>query len=145
MQLRFIDANVFLRHLLADDPTKAPRARALLLRLEKGTEKATTSPLVLFEVIFTLHRSYGVAKHRVAGYVSEFLNLRGLQVPDKQLWRDALTTWVTYAIDFTDAYNVATMRSTGISEMYAWDRGYDTVLDIRRIEPPEPEEEKEAA
>jgi predicted nucleic acid-binding protein len=45
--------------------------------------------------------------------------------------------WLEYPIDFTDAYYVACMRSAGISEIYAWDRGYSHVKDINRIEPNE--------
>ena len=65
---RFLDANVLLRFFTgAADPIienqqKAERARALLERVEQGIEKVIVSHLVLFEVIFSLDRSYKVPK-----------------------------------------------------------------------------------
>jgi uncharacterized protein len=140
MALRFIDANIILRSLTQSDPAQAAASRSLLLRVETGEEKVTTSPLVLFEVVFTLHspRSYNEPKERIVELVSPLIELRGLQIPNKQLWFDAFSVWLEYQIDFTDAYNVAVMRSAGIKEIYAWDKGYDHVPNVRRIEPSEP-------
>jgi predicted nucleic acid-binding protein len=142
MTPRFIDTNVFLRFALRDDEAKAQRTRLLLARFEQGSEKAVTSPLVLFELVFTLHRTYKQPKKRVVGFVTAMLELRGLQViGGKQPWHDAFRVWLQYAIDFTDAYNVAAMQSHDTYEIYAWDSGYDEVLGIQRIEPEETEEE----
>jgi predicted nucleic acid-binding protein len=137
MALRFVDTNIFLRLLTKSDPQQASDARALLLRVESGEEKVTTSPLVLFEVIFTLGspRSYNEPKERIVALVSPLVELRGLQIPNKQLWYDTFAVWLKYPIDFADAFNVGYMRSLGISEIYAWDRGYDNVDDIKRLEP----------
>ena len=72
MAVRFIDTNVILQALTATNPDQAAAARALLFRVEAGSERVTTSPLVLFEVIFTLHspRSYNHPKERVIELVS---------------------------------------------------------------------------
>ncbi len=60
MPRRFVDTNLFVRFLTTAEPTHAAAARDLFHRIGAGQEKAVTSPLVLFEVIFTLHspRSY---------------------------------------------------------------------------------------
>lgn len=145
-RVRFIDANILLRALTGTEPAQAAASRALLLRVEAGQEKVTTSPLVLFEVIFTLHskRSYSLPKKRVAGLLSPVLQLRNFQIPQRRLWLAALQKWSTYPIDFTDAYNVVVMESSGVLEVYAWDKGYDQVGTITRIEPAA-EGEEEAA
>jgi uncharacterized protein len=135
MALRFIDTNVFLRQFLADDPSKAAAAQELLLRIEAGTERVATSPLVLFELVFTLNRTYKVSKQDVVSLVQGVLDYRGLQLAGKDVWCDAFSVWLEYPIDFTDAYNVASMRSAGIKEIYAWDKGYSHVSDITRVEP----------
>jgi uncharacterized protein len=144
--VRFIDANVLLRALTGSEPAQAAASRGLLLRVEAGEEKITTSPLVLFEVIFTLHskRSYNYPKERVAELLSPIIEMRGLQLPHKQLWLDALAAWLQYPIDFTDAYKVVIMESSGVVEVYAWDKGYDHVHTIRRLEPSEMAEEEAA-
>jgi predicted nucleic acid-binding protein len=144
MPVRFIDTNVFLRHFLADDRKKAAAAQALLLRVEAGTEQVTTSPLVLFELVFILHRTYKLPKDKVVELVSGVLEYRGLQVTGKDLWRAAFETWLTHPLDFTDAFNVAAMRAGGVREIYAWDRGYGHVSGIARVEPTEAIEEEAA-
>jgi len=136
MAVRFIDANIFLRAITeSGDGVQTPASQALLNRLSAGTEKVTTSSLVLFEVIFTLHRTYKQPKERVAHLLTRILEPRSFQLSSKQEWYDALAVWLEYPIDFTDAYNVVQMRLAGISEIYAWDKGYDYVKDINRIEP----------
>lgn len=101
MTLRFVDANVFLRFLTRSDPAQAAGARALFLRVEAGEEKITTSPLVLFEVIFTLHspRSYNQPKELIVELLSPLIELRGLQIRNRQLWSDAFSVWLKYPID----------------------------------------------
>jgi predicted nucleic acid-binding protein len=146
MAVRFIDTNVLLRALTGTSPDQAAAARALLFRVEAGLERVTTSPLVLFEVIFTLHsaRSYNHPKERVVELVSPVIELRGLQLPNKQLWLDAFALWLAHSIDFADAFNVASMRTHGITEIYTWDKGYSHVSDITCIEPTWTREEEAA-
>ena len=143
MAVRFIDTNVFLRALTGTNPDQAAASRSLLLRVESGAERVTTSPLVLFELIFTLQspRSYNHPKERVVELVSPVIELRGMQLPTKQLWLDAFSIWLAHPIDFADAFNVASMRAAAVTEIYAFDRGYGHVPDIVRIEPTEQAEE----
>src|SRR3954451_23189672 len=86
MAVRFIDTNVFLRALTGTNPDQTAASRALLFRVEAGQERITTSPLVLFEVIFTLQspRSYNHPKARVVELVSPIIELRGLQLPNSR-------------------------------------------------------------
>src|SRR3954470_21595170 len=121
MSSHFVDTNIFLRFLTESDPVQADAARTLFSRIRSGQEEAFTSPLVLFEVVFTLHspRSYNLPKERIAEVVSPLLDLRGLQIPQKKLWFDAFSVWIKYPIDFPDAYDVAYMRSRGITGIYS--------------------------
>lgn len=139
MALRFVDANVFLQLLTKSIPEQSNGARALFLRVESGEERIVTSPLVLFEVVFTLHspRSYKLQKEQVVALLEPLIALSGLQVPNKQVWFSAFSVWLGNSIDFTDAFNVATMQHTGLTEIYAWDHGYDKVSGIDRVEPTE--------
>ena len=60
MALHFLDTNVLLRYLNNDDVDKAQRAESLLLRVERGQERVTISPLVIFETVYTLQSRYRV-------------------------------------------------------------------------------------
>ncbi len=60
MALHFLDTNVLLRYLNNDDVDKTQRAESLLLRVERGQERVTISPLVIFETVYTLQSRYRV-------------------------------------------------------------------------------------
>jgi hypothetical protein len=58
-----------------------------------------------------------------------------LPVPNRQLWLRSLAMWVKYSLDLTNVFNVVAMEFLSIAEIYAWDRGYDRISTIERIEP----------
>ena len=66
--------------------------------------------------------------------VSPLIKLPGLRVDERKLWLEAFSVWLTYSLDFPDAYNGAYMRARGVKEIYSWDKGFDDVLDIVRID-----------
>ena len=65
MSLRFLDTNILLRYLTRDDEAKARRALALMIRVERGEEQVVTSPMVIFETVFTLEKSYRIARSTI--------------------------------------------------------------------------------
>jgi predicted nucleic acid-binding protein len=136
---RFLDANILLRYLAkpvtAEDQHKAERARDLLLRVERGEERVVTSALVIFETIFTLHRSYRAPRTEIRDRVSEILSLRGVALPGKRAFLQALGLFAQTNLSFKDAYNVIVMHAQGLTEIYSWDTDFDRVQGITRVEP----------
>jgi predicted nucleic acid-binding protein len=137
MAERFLDTNVLLRYLTRDDEDKARLALALLTRVERGEEKVVTSPLVIFETVFTLQKRYGFPKEQIRDAVSDLLSLRGLELPNKSLYARALELFATENIPFTDAHTAAYMQSHGLTEIYSWDTDFDHIPGIQRVEPKE--------
>src|SRR5512135_672523 len=135
MPPRFLDTNILMRYFTRDDEHKAAAALALLRRIQAGTEQVTTSPLVLFEVVFLLERTYQLPEDRVADAVLSVLTLPGVKLANKTLWRTAFQVHLTYPIDFADAYNTAVMQRTGVSEIYTWDEDFDRIPGLTRVEP----------
>ena len=136
---RFLDTNILLRFLARpatlEDQARAERARDLLLRVERGEERVVTSPLVIFEAIFALRRSYRVSREEVRDRVTEILSLRGVQLPGKRLYVQALQLFAQTNVSFADAYNAVAMRGQGLSEIYSWDTDFDRLPGITRVEP----------
>jgi len=60
---KFLDTNILIRYFTKDDEEKAYNVLELLKKIERNEEKATTSPLVIFEVIFTLQSYYKVPRN----------------------------------------------------------------------------------
>jgi len=105
------------------------------MRVETGEEQIVTSPLVIFETIFTLHRGYRVPREEVRDRITDILSLRGLQLPGKQLYLAALQLFVETNVSFVDAYNAVVMQGQGLSEIYSWDIDFDRLPGIARVEP----------
>ena len=133
--MRFLDTNVLLRYLTGDDADKAEQALDLLLRIERGEEKVMTSPLVIFETIYTLQKTYKIPRQEISDFVLPIIFLRGLQISDKDVYPRAFDLYVTKNISFADAYNAAYMMVEEIRDIYSWDTDFDKIDDIIRIEP----------
>jgi predicted nucleic acid-binding protein len=137
VQVCFLDTNVLLRYLTQDDKYKAQQALNLLVRIEQGEEKVITSPLVIFETVFTLQSFYKVPRQRIKELVLPIISLRSLHLPGKNVYYRAFDLYVTKNISFADAYNAAYMLSEQVSNVYSWDRDFDKIDGIVRLEPKE--------
>ncbi|MDQ2744510.1 MAG: PIN domain-containing protein [Chloroflexota bacterium] len=132
---RFLDTNILIRYLTGDDPDKASLALALLDRVADGMEQVVTTPLVIFETIFLMQRTYKLAKTDIREKITAILAVQGLRLAERALCLGALDHYVEQNISYADAYNAAWMREQGIAEVYSWDREYDRVAGLKRIEP----------
>ena len=135
MAIPLLDTNVILRHLLGDHPEQSPRATAYLRQVEQGQVRVRTSELVVFEAVFTLERHYRLPKKRVRDSLLPLLELPGIVLPGKQRLREAFDLYVQLNLPFADAYHAALMRRLGAEEMVSFDREFDRIPGIRRVEP----------
>jgi len=133
--MRFLDTNILLRYLTKDDEQKARRALALLSKVERGEEKVVTSPMVIFETVFTLQKRYRVPRERIRDSLGDIISMRGIELPNKRLYGRALELYASKNISFADAFNAAYMQSRGVSEIYSWDTDFDEFEDLARLEP----------
>jgi predicted nucleic acid-binding protein len=132
---RFLDTNILIRYLTNDDPAKSTRALSLLERLAEGDEEGVTTPLVIFETVFLLERSYKLPKADLRAKITAVLALQGLHLAEKSLCLRALDYYVDLNISYADAYNAAWMRQANVSEVYSWDREFDRIAALTRPEP----------
>ena len=133
--MRFLDTNVLLRYFTGDNLEMAEAARCLLARVERGEERVVTSPLVVFETVFTLQRTYGVSRERIESMVGAIISLPGIRFAEKRLCLEALDVFVQHRISFADAYTIVHMKARGITEIYSWDSDFDKVEGITRTVP----------
>jgi len=135
MDLRFLDTNILLRHLLQDDSTQSPRATAYLTRIEAGEIKARIADTVIFEAVFILQRQYGVPRNGIRDELLPLIDIPGLILPGKRRFRDVFDLYVGKNISFIDAYRAVLMKQLRLKEIVSYDRGFDKIPGIRRIEP----------
>ncbi len=135
MSVHFLDTNILLRYFVGDDEDKAQKALDLFMRVEQGEEKVITSPLVIFETIFTLQSFYKVPRTQIRDLIWPLISLRGLHLQGKNVYARAFDLYVSKNISFADAYNASYMISEEIFTIYSWDKDFDKIDGITRIEP----------
>jgi predicted nucleic acid-binding protein len=135
--MRFLDTNILLRYLTRDDELKAHKALALLSKVERGEEKVAASPMVIFEIVFTLQKHYRVPRKDIQASLGDIISLRGLDLPNKHLYLHALELYASKSISFADCFNTAYMQSRGMSEIYSWDTDFDKLEGFALLEPSE--------
>jgi predicted nucleic acid-binding protein len=136
--LRFIDTNVFVRYVTGDDARKQGATRSLFERLGRGDEDGFTSEAVVAEIFFVLtsRRHYGIDRLTAAALVRALLTMRGLRLPHRSEIERAVDVYEAYPrLDFEDALSVAHMEAQRLGEIVSYDRGFDRVGGITRVEP----------
>jgi predicted nucleic acid-binding protein len=135
--LPFVDANVIIRLLTGDDPEKQTRTRALFRKVETGSITVALPATVIFECIFVLTspRLYHLAKEQAVGLLLPIVRLPHLRLSNKRIVLRAFDIWVATPLGFGDAYIAAAMEQSESATLYSFDRGFDRVKGIKRIEP----------
>jgi predicted nucleic acid-binding protein len=132
---RVLDANILLRYLLDDVPELTDHCEALLLRVQRGEEAVWLPDIALADVIWTLRSFYRRSKTEIRDVLLPILSLRGIRLRDRAVIFRALGLFAEKNIDFSDALIAAEMLTSGYTEIYSYDRDFDNVLEIERVEP----------
>jgi predicted nucleic acid-binding protein len=135
MALPFLDTNILLRHLLQDLPDQSPRCTAYLQQVERGELRVRTADTVVFETVFTLQRSYRKPKAIIAASLLPIIELPGIVLPGKRRFRAVFAYYVGLNISFADAYHAALMHSLHLTEIVTFDREFDRISSLARLEP----------
>lgn len=144
--MRFLDTNIFLRHLLNDDPRRSRACLALIEGIEKGQLTAWTTDLVIAELVFVLgsKHTYSLDRESIRDLLLPLINLSGLKLPRKRLYRRIFELYTSLPIDYIDAYHATLVESSEEHELYSYDLDFDRIADITRLEPPAVKESEQA-
>lgn len=134
---QFVDTNIFIRYLTRDDPQKAEACLRLFEQAKASEVILTTSESVLAEVVFVLGspRGYRLSRTDVRARLYPLVALEGLKIADRRKYFRALDLYATHNVDFEDALTVAHMEHNNLDELYSYDRDFDRVGEVKRIEP----------
>ncbi len=135
--MRFVDTNVFIRYLTDDHPRMSASSTRFLARVTAGTETAFVSESVIAEIAYVLSgKPYGLRNLEIAERLLALVAVPGIQMQDKQTMRRAIEVYGAHSpLDFEDALAVAHMERLGIKEIVSFDRDFDRVPGVTRIEP----------
>src|SRR3954451_11814767 len=133
--LPVLETNIFLRHLRQDHADFSPRSTALLRRIEQGTLKVRTADTVIFETVFTLERYYKQSKEAIREAFLPLIELPGIVLPGKRRFRQVFAYYIEQNIAFADAYHAVVMESLQLTHIISFDRDFNRISAIRRVEP----------
>ena len=135
MSPRAIDANVILRFVTADHPQMSPRCRELFARVQSGEEEVFLPEAALSDVVWTLNSFYHWPIENICRFIGDIVSLDGVQMSRKPLVWGALSLFADGDVDFSDALIVSEMRRVDLYEIYSYDRDFDRIEGIARVEP----------
>ncbi len=135
MALAFIDTNVLVRHFTQDNAILSPKATAYLTCVGLGDMNIRLADTVVFETVFLLERTYKQPKNLIRQALLALIGFPGAIAPNKARLRATFDYDVNLNISFADAYHAVLMAEDGLSEIATFDRDFDRVPGIRRIEP----------
>ena len=117
----FVDTNVFLRFFVRDVEAQYEKARALFEKAEAGTIRLETSELVIAEIVWVLESFYGFTRKEIAEVLTTLLASRNLKIANHTKIGHAAVLYASGAMDFIDAYNIASMRSKEYTKVATFD------------------------
>lgn len=132
----FADTNIFVHLLLDYDAVKSERCRDLFTAVEAGEETLETSHMVIAEVVWFLARPpLRLTSVEVRDRILPLVEMRGMRITGKALLREALEVFTSPRVSFIDAFNVAYMRNRGLARILSYDKDFDRIPGIVRVEP----------
>lgn len=132
--MNLIDTNVIIRFLTADENPKFKGVYNLFSRLEDNLEKVELKALVFFQTIFVLKSFYKVNREDICGLMNDIINLPGIYMEKKVLYKRTLEIFKTENIEIIDSYLLACMEQHPESCLYSYDENFNRFA-ISRVEP----------
>ncbi len=129
----WLDTNIILRFLLKDDERLFAKADALFARAERNELTLYLHPLILAELVWTLESFYGFNKADITTVLSEFIEADGIDMPDKEVARNALQIYIDKNVDFIDAYLTQYALLKSPNTVYSMDKKHYSRLDGRIV------------
>lgn len=130
MNTKFIDTNILLEAYFR----KGEKSQKCL-QLLKSDQNLYASWLVIGEFEWVLRSVYELKKSEIVKLIGSVINLSGLEIPDKKLVAQALKLFENLNLDWTDCLNAALSKNLEIDEVYSYDRDFDKIKDLKRLEP----------
>jgi predicted nucleic acid-binding protein len=134
---QFLDTNIFLCYLTRDDALKHQACLRLFQQAEQNQVSLVTSEAVIAEVVYVLSspKHYQLPRPRIQIALARLLILSGLKMPYRQACLRALDLYAKHNLDFEDCLSLAHMEQQNLTQLYSYDRGFDRIAGIQRLEP----------
>ena len=104
-------------------------------KIEQGKIKARTTEAAIFETVYTLQKFYKIPKPVIRDGLLSLIELPGIVLPSQKRMRQTFDLFVDFNLPLADAYHVVVMRQLKLIEIVTFDKEFDRIPDITRLEP----------
>jgi predicted nucleic acid-binding protein len=135
MALPILDTNIIVSFLSGDNPQQQERAERLLKQVEAGKLTVTAPDTVIADAVYILFskKLYNLPAATIAQLLLPVVRLPHFRLKNRKVVIAALKLFAE-GIKFDDTMIIATMRQSGATLIYTFDRGFDEVPGITRRE-----------
>lgn len=131
----FVDSSVFVRFLTKDDPVKAKDCALLFQKAQKRKIRLLTSEVVIAEIAWVLNSWYRYKRELITEALLAVLNAPYIEIPQRKSLFRAVMLYAEKKIDLVDAFGAVFMEKKKIKKIYSYDRDFDKLTEIQRLEP----------
>jgi predicted nucleic acid-binding protein len=131
----YVDANVIIRLITGDPPEMAERAERLFRQVDEGGVELVVSDIVIAETVWVLSSFYGFSAYQIGPALEAFLIHDHIVSDQKEELLRALALYEEHNLDFADALLSVLMVSSDVLDVYSFDKHFDRLASVNRIEP----------
>ncbi len=131
----FLDTNIFLRYFEREDELIYKKVEKLFLEIVQGNIIGISNALIIAEVIWVLKKFYNWDKEEICNNIELILKTPNIRFRERSIIIEAINLYRDKNINFIDAYNYSYMKANGINEIYSFDKDFEKLEDIKRLEP----------
>lgn len=130
----FADTNIFIRFYRQDDPVFSPKAEKIILGCEKNQYNLVICAVTILEIVWLLTSFYKLPKKHILEFIQKILEIKNIQITDKDLAEKTISIYKESNLDATDAYLAALMEQEKIKKIFSFDHDLDKISGIKRLE-----------
>ena len=133
----FVDTNIFIRFFVNDNSDQHRGACHLFKQVRAGQVKLIAPHTIIDEVVFVLSspKLYQRSRQEIASCLTPLLQLRGMQVYQREAIVSALARYANTKLDFADCVTLALAKAGQVKSIYTFDMDFDAIEGVNRLEP----------
>ncbi len=130
----FIDANIFLELALEDK--RSDECEKLFLEIKRKNLPSFTSDFIFYTCLIQIENKLKPTQN-MEDFMIFIDNIESLDIvsPRTETVYDTFKIMRTHNLDFDDSLVVAMMKSLNIIQLVSFDKHFDKIKEIKRIEP----------
>ncbi|KUO41453.1 MAG: hypothetical protein AVW06_04385 [Hadesarchaea archaeon DG-33-1] len=131
----FVDSGVWIGAFVPKDAHHEEALSVVKATASGKLDRVLTTAYIFNEVVTYVRRKIGAPQSiKVARALLDSENVKIVHV-DEKIFNTAYHMFERYPrLSFTDAVTVVVMKDRGVEQLFSFDRGFDAVKDVRRLE-----------